>query len=187
MDVRPIRTEADYETALAALEPLLDAAPGTPEHDKLAVLSVLVEAYEAEHYPVPLPDPIAAIEFHMERLGLTRKDLEPCLGSRARVSEILNRRRPLTLRMIRNLEKTLDIPAAILVQEYELTPIKQAEDAEDAPAAAEERARRSLLTAQAAPVSTYTPSGTEDEPVLIPAPAWMIPANFYQVTQNTSA
>lgn len=186
MDVRPIRTEADYETALADLEPLLDAAPGTPEHDKLAVLSVLVEAYETEHYPIPLPDPIAAIEFHMERLGLTRKDLEPCLGSRARVSEILNRRRPLTLRMIRNLEKTLDIPAAILVQEYELTPVSQAEDSEDAPAA-EQRVRRPLLTAHSAPVLTYTPSETEDESMLIPAPAWMIPANFYQVTQNTSA
>jgi HTH-type transcriptional regulator / antitoxin HigA len=98
----------------------MDAAPGTPAHDRLEVLSILVEAYEAEHHPIPLPDPIGAIEFHMERLGLTRKDLTPYIGSRGRVSEIMNRKRPLTLRMIRNLEEALGIPAEILVQHYDL-------------------------------------------------------------------
>lgn len=76
MNVRPIRTEDDYATALAQLDRLLAAEPGMPEYDELEVLSILVEAYETDHHPVPLPDPIAAIEFHMERLGLTRKDEE---------------------------------------------------------------------------------------------------------------
>jgi HTH-type transcriptional regulator/antitoxin HigA len=140
MDIRPIRTEADYEAALAEIERLMDAEPGTPAYDKLDVLSTLVEVYEEEHYPIPLPSPIGAIEFHMERLGLTRKDLEPYIGTRARVSEILNRQRPLTLRMIRNLEKGLGIPAAILVQDYELAqdhPPEKAEPAEDTNAASQ--------------------------------------------------
>jgi HTH-type transcriptional regulator / antitoxin HigA len=132
MDIRPIRTEADYEAALAEIERLVDAAPGTPEYDKLDVLSTLVEVYEEEHYPIPLPSPIDAIEFHMERLGLTSKDLEPYIGTRTRVNEILNRQRPLTLRMIRNLEKGLGIPAAILVQDYELAQDHQPEKAEPA-------------------------------------------------------
>ena len=137
MDVRPIRTEADYEAALAKLEQVMVAEPGTPEYDVLAVVSTLVEVYEKEHYPVPLPDPISAIEFHMERLGMTRADLEPYIGSRARVSEILNRKRPLTLRMIRALEKELGIPAAILVQEYELAQDDAPEPLEEAPFAFE--------------------------------------------------
>ncbi len=120
MNTQPIHTEADCEAALAEIEALMDAAPGTPAHDRLEVLSILVEAYEAEHHPIPLPDPISAIEFHMERLGLTRKDLTPYIGSRGRVSEIMNRKRPLTLRMIRNLEEGLGIPAEILVQAYAL-------------------------------------------------------------------
>jgi len=120
MDIQPIGTEADYVATLARIEALMDAAPGTPAHDRLEVLSILVEAYEVEHHPTPLPDPISAIEFHMERLGLTRKDLTPYIGSRGRVSEIMNRKRPLTLRMIRNLEEALGIPAEILVQDYDL-------------------------------------------------------------------
>jgi HTH-type transcriptional regulator/antitoxin HigA len=120
MDVRPIRTEEDYEAALLELDRLIDAKQGTPDYDRLEVLSILVESYETDHHPVPLPDPIAAIEFHMDRLGLSRSDLEPYIGSRGRVSEILNRKRPLTLRMIRNLEAGLGIPAAILVQDYPL-------------------------------------------------------------------
>lgn len=120
MTIKPIRTEDDYDAALKELDRLIDARPGTPEYDQLEVLSILIEAYETEHYPIPLPAPIAAIEFHMERLGLTRKDLEPYIGSRARVSEILNRKRHLTLNMIRNLEKGLGIPAGVLIQEYEL-------------------------------------------------------------------
>ncbi len=132
MDVWPLRTEQDYEAALAEIERLMDAKPGTPEYDKLDVLSTLVEVYEEEHYPVPLPNPIGALEFHMERLGLSRRDLEPYIGSRGRVSEILNRKRPLTLRMIRNLEKGLGIPAAILVQEYALADEEQAVGQQDA-------------------------------------------------------
>jgi HTH-type transcriptional regulator/antitoxin HigA len=122
MNIKPIKTETDYQAALRAIDKLFDAKPDTPEGDRLDVLVTLVEAYEAKHHPVPLPDPIEAIEFHMERLGLTRKDLELCIGSRARVADILNRRRLLTLDMIRKLEEKLGIPAAVLVQKYDLVP-----------------------------------------------------------------
>jgi|WetSurMetagenome_2_1015567.scaffolds.fasta_scaffold567266_2 HTH-type transcriptional regulator / antitoxin HigA len=120
MEIKPIQTEKDYRTALEEINAIFDAQPGTPDGDKLAILVTLVEAYEEKNHKIPLPDPIAAIEFHMERLGLTRKDLEPYIGSRARVSEILNRKRPLSIRMIRNLSKGLGIPPETLVQEYSL-------------------------------------------------------------------
>jgi HTH-type transcriptional regulator/antitoxin HigA len=120
MDIKPIRTENEYKEALTQIDAIFDALPGTPEGDLLDVLTILVEAYEEEHYPITPPDPIEAIEFHMERLGLTRRDLEPYIGSRARVSEILNRRRPLTLAMIRRLQDGLGIPAEILLQRYPL-------------------------------------------------------------------
>lgn len=120
MKIKLIKTAADYEAALKEINRLFDADPDTPDGDRLEVFVTLVEAYEAKHHPVPLPDPIEAIEHHMERLGLTRKDLEPCIGSRARVADILNRRRPLTLNMIRKLEDRLGIPAAVLVQKYTL-------------------------------------------------------------------
>jgi HTH-type transcriptional regulator/antitoxin HigA len=120
MDIKPIRTEADYEEMLTKIETLFEAEPGTPEGDTLEVLVTLVEAYEEKHYKIPPPDPIDAIEYHMERLELSRRDLEPYIGSRARVSEILNRKRPLSLRMIRKLEAGLNIPASILIQDYEL-------------------------------------------------------------------
>jgi HTH-type transcriptional regulator/antitoxin HigA len=94
--------------------------PGTPEGDRLAVLIMLVEAYEAEHYPIPAPDPIELIRHVMEARGLTCRDLEPYLGSRARVSEVLNRRRPLSLEMIRKLQAGLGLPAEVLVQPYTL-------------------------------------------------------------------
>jgi len=119
MQIRPIRSDADYRTALAQVERLWDAEPGSPEGDQVEVLSTLIEAYEAEHYPIPAPDPIAAVEFMMEQKGLTRRDLEPAIGSRGRVSEILNRRRPLTLPMVRALTALLHIPAEVLVQSYE--------------------------------------------------------------------
>ncbi len=119
MQIRPIRSDADYRTALAQAERLWDAKPGSPEGDQVEVLSTLIEAYEAEHYPIPAPDPIAAVEFMMEQKGLTRRDLEPAIGSRGRVSEILNRRRPLTLPMVRALTALLHIPAEVLVQSYE--------------------------------------------------------------------
>ena len=120
MEIKPIRSEADYDAALEEIERLFDSEPGTPEGERLEVLSILVEAYEDEHYPISLPDPIEAIEYYLESRGLSRSDLEPYIGSRARVSEILNRRRPLTLRMIRNLEAGLGIPAEILIQPYDL-------------------------------------------------------------------
>ncbi len=115
MQVRPIRTEKDHEAAVQRIGELISAAPGTPEADELDMLATLVDAYEANHYPMDDPDPIAAIEFRMEQLGLTRKDLEPMIGSRARVSEVLNRKRRLTLEMIRKLKSGLGISADILI------------------------------------------------------------------------
>ncbi len=120
MEIKPIKTDEDYQTALAEIDCLFDASPNTPEADRLEVLMILVQAYEREHFDTSLPDPIEAIEYYVESRGLSRLDLEPCIGSRARVSEILNRRRPLTLRMIRNLEAGLGIPAEILIQQYDL-------------------------------------------------------------------
>jgi len=125
MDIKPIKTEEDYQAALKEIRSLFHALPDTPEGDRLEVLAALVKAYEKKHYPIPLPDPIEAIEYHMESRGLSRQDLEPYIGSRARVSEILNRRRRLTLRMIRNLEAGLGIPAGILVQQYDLAPAEE--------------------------------------------------------------
>jgi len=119
MDIRLIKTEADYRVALEEIERLWDAEPGTPEGDKAEVLATLVEAYEAKHHRIPAPDPIAAILFMMEQKGLTRRDLEPAIGSRGRVSEILNRKRPLTLPMVRALGALLDIPVDVLIQPYE--------------------------------------------------------------------
>lgn len=120
MILRPIRNEEDYETALEEIETLWDAEVGTAEADRLDILVMLVEAYEAEQYPIPDPDPIELILHVMDARGLTRRDLEPYLGSRARVSEILNRRRPLSLEMIRKLQAGLGLPADVLVQPYEL-------------------------------------------------------------------
>ncbi len=120
MEIRPIRNDADYQAALAEIEMLFSARPGTPEGDRLDVLTTLVEAYEAKHLPIAAPDPIAMIEYIMESRGLTRRDLEPYIGSRARVSEVLNRRRPLTLEMIRRLHQGLGAPAEVLIQPYDL-------------------------------------------------------------------
>lgn len=119
MEIRPIKTEADYQAALEEIECLFDAAPNTPESNRLEVFTTLVEAYEAKHYPIPLPDPIEAIQYHLESRGLSRRDLEPYIGSRGRVSEVLNRRRPLSIEMIRQLYAGLGIPAEVLIQPYE--------------------------------------------------------------------
>lgn len=118
MGIRPIRTKADYRAALKEAERLWDANPGTPDGDRVEVLVTLIEAYEAKHHSIPAPDPIAAIEFMMEQKALTRRDLEPAIGSRGRVSEVLTRKRPLTLPMVRALGALLDIPAEVLVQAY---------------------------------------------------------------------
>jgi HTH-type transcriptional regulator/antitoxin HigA len=118
MDIRPIKTEADYEAALQTIDQLMDAELDTPEGDQLDVLVTLVEAYEAKHYPIADPDPIAAIVHRMEALGLTPKELEPMLGNRGQVTEILERKRPLTLNMIRKLAKGIRIPAHVLIQPY---------------------------------------------------------------------
>ena len=118
MDIKPIRSEADYETALKTIEELWNAAQGSPEANQLDVLVTLVETYEEKHYPIPLPDPIEAILHYMENQGLSEIDLEIYLGSRACVSEVLNRKRALSLDMIRKLHKGLGIPADILVQPY---------------------------------------------------------------------
>lgn len=121
MEIRPIKTEADYQAALQEIERLFDAAPDTPEGDRLEVLTTLVEAYEDKHYNIPLPDPIEAILYYMESRGLSRRDLEPYIGSRARVSEVLSRKRPLSIRMIRRLHTGLGIPADVLIQPYEVS------------------------------------------------------------------
>ncbi len=120
MNIKPIKTSSDYEAALKEIERLFEAESGTPQGDRLEVLTTLVEAYEDKHFAIPAPDPIAAIEYFMESRNLSRRDLEPYLGSRARVSEILNRKRPLSLEMIRELNKGLGIPAEVLIRPYRL-------------------------------------------------------------------
>ena len=119
MTLKPIKSEADYAAALQEIERLWDAEPGTPESDTLEILVTLVEVYEKGRYDLPDPDPIAALEYFMESRGWTRKQLEPYIGSRGRVSEILCRKRPLTLGMIRKLEQATGIPGSILIQPYE--------------------------------------------------------------------
>ena len=120
MTVKPIHSEVDYQAALAQIEALWDAADGSEEADLLEVLSMLVEAYEKTHLPISAPDPVEFLQYAMETRGLTRKDLEQYIGPRGRVSEILNRVRPLTLDMIRRLSSGLGLPAAVLIQVYPL-------------------------------------------------------------------
>lgn len=116
MDIKPIKTDADYRAALNEIESLMLSAPDTPEGEKLDVLVTLIEAYEARHFPMELPDPVAAIKFEMERKGLTVKDLEPMIGKSNRVYEILNHKRSLTLKMIWKLHEGLGIPAESLIK-----------------------------------------------------------------------
>lgn len=117
--MKPIRTETDYRAALSEIETLWDAEEGTPEADRLEVLALLVQDYECRHYPIPAPDPIDFLAHVMEARGLTRKDLEPYIGHRGRVAEVLCRVRPLTLDMIRRLVDGLDLPADVLVRRYD--------------------------------------------------------------------
>jgi HTH-type transcriptional regulator/antitoxin HigA len=117
MEIKPIRNDEDHQAALAVIEQLWDAEPGTEDADKLEVLATLVEAYEEKRHPILPPSPVDALLFRMDQLGLTRRDLEPYIGSRARVSEILNGNRNLTLNMIRRLHAGLGIPADVLIQQ----------------------------------------------------------------------
>ena len=120
MNVKPIRNEFEYDAALNAIDRLMGAPPGTPESDEIEVLVTLVEAYEARHWTIDAPDPISAIEHVMEARGLRQRDLADLIGSQPHASEVLNRRRPLTLAMIRILAAEWGIPAEVLVREYDL-------------------------------------------------------------------
>jgi HTH-type transcriptional regulator/antitoxin HigA len=127
MNIRPIRTDSDYHEALSIVDALWDkAAPETPEGDHLDVLITLIQAYERDHYPIPPPDPIEAIKFRVEQMGIGRKGLEGIIGSRARVAEVLSGTRALSLAMIRRLHRELDIPAEILIQESQRPTVAQA-------------------------------------------------------------
>jgi HTH-type transcriptional regulator/antitoxin HigA len=122
--IRPIKTEADYEAVLAELDSMIgQVEPGTPDGNRYELLASLVDAYEEANYPIaPSNDPIAMIEFVLEARGLTRKDLEPFIGPRQRVWDIMEKRRRLTLPMIRSLAKEMNIPTEVLIQEYALHP-----------------------------------------------------------------
>ena len=115
-ELKPIRTKADHEKALAEVERLWGAKSGTPKGDRLDVLATLIDTYEAEHYPMDPPDPVEAIKFRMEQQGLSRKDLEPLIGTRTRVAEVLNRKRSLSIGMIRRLHACLGISAEVLIR-----------------------------------------------------------------------
>ncbi len=119
MDIRPIRSEADYQVALKEIEKLVDSQPGTPDGDRMDVLVTLVEAYEAKYFPIPEPDdPVQVLQYYMESRGLVRADLVPYLGSKERVSEFFNRKRGLSLEMIRRLHSGLGIPAELLMGKF---------------------------------------------------------------------
>lgn len=118
MEIKPIKTEADYQAALVRLEEVFDAQPGTKKGDELELLSILIDEYEKKHDPIDFPDPVEAIKFRMEQLGIGQKDLAEMLGLKSRASEILNRKRKLTLKMVRKLSKNLNLPADLLIQDY---------------------------------------------------------------------
>ena len=118
MKIKPIRNEEDYQNALQRLDEIFDAKKGTEEGDELEILAILVDNYENEHFPIEMPDPIEAIKFRMEQMGMKQKDLAEVFGFKSRVSEILNRKRKLTLEMVRKLNTTLHIPTEVLIQDY---------------------------------------------------------------------
>jgi HTH-type transcriptional regulator / antitoxin HigA len=121
MDIKPIRNEADYEASLKEIEALMDSQPGTSEGDRMEVLATLVEAYEESHFPIPEPDdPVQVLEYYMESRGLSRTDLIVYLGSKERVSEVLNRKRGLSLEMIRRLHEGLGIPSDLIMGKQSL-------------------------------------------------------------------
>ena len=123
MEIRPIHNKKEYKAALIEIEQLWTAPAKSAEADRLDVLALLVEHYEKTHFPIADPDPIEFIEHVMESRGLSRKDLEPVIGPRGRVADILNRTRPLTLEMIRRLVSQLNLPAEVLVKPYDLAPV----------------------------------------------------------------
>ena len=118
MEIKPIKTENDYNQALQRLEIIFDAKVGSPEGDELEVLGILIDKYENEKFPISLPDPIEAIKFRMEQMGYNQNDLANIVGLKSRASEILNRKRKLSLEMIRQLHERLHIPTAVLIQTY---------------------------------------------------------------------
>lgn len=118
MDIAPVRNEKDYQTALKRLEVIFDAKRGTNEGDELEILAILIDNYENEKFPIGMPDPISAIKFRMEQMGLKQKDLVEMVGFKSRVSEIMNKKRKLTLDMIRKLNANLNIPTEVLIQDY---------------------------------------------------------------------
>ena len=117
-EMKIIKTESEYKKALTKLEKLFNAKPNTPKGDELELLSLLIEKYEQEKYPIDMPDPIEAIKFRMEQMGYTQNDLAKIIGLKSRASEILNRKRPLTLEMIRNLHEKMNIPTEVLIRAY---------------------------------------------------------------------
>lgn len=118
MEIKPIRNEADYKNALERLGVIFDAKRGTKEGDELEILSILIDNYESKNFPIEMPDPISAINFRMEQMGLKQKDLVEMIGFKSRVSEIMNKKRKLTLDMIRKLNTSLKIPTEVLIQDY---------------------------------------------------------------------
>jgi HTH-type transcriptional regulator / antitoxin HigA len=118
MAIKPIKTKKDYQAAMNRLEAIFDAQPGTPEGDELEVLGILIDKFEQEHYPIAYPDPIEAIKFRMEQMGYNQSDLVKVVGLKSRASEILNKKRKLTLDMIRQLHQALGIPTDVLIQSY---------------------------------------------------------------------
>ena len=118
MAIKPIKTKKDYQAAMNRLEVIFDARPGTPEGDELEVLGILIDKYEQEYYPIGYPDPIEAIKFRMEQLGYSQSDLAKVVGLKSRASEILSKKRKLTLEMIRQLHQALGIPTDVLIQSY---------------------------------------------------------------------
>jgi HTH-type transcriptional regulator/antitoxin HigA len=120
MNIKPIKNQQDYELAMDSIENLWDAKPGSPEADELDILATLVESYEKQHFEIDAPDPVEAIKFRMEQQGLIDADLVPLLGQRSRVSEVLNKKRKLSISMIRNLHQRLKIPLESLISDYHL-------------------------------------------------------------------
>jgi len=118
MNIKPIKNENDYNQALERLEIIFDAESGTMEGDELEILGILIEQYENEHFPIDLPDPIEAIKFRMEQLGYNQTDLADIIGLKSRASEILNKKRKLSLEMIRQIHERLNIPTEVLIQSY---------------------------------------------------------------------